>query len=80
MGGGSAGDGRRMTLVAGSLAGNLLRGRSLAFGDVQLDLGSIDRLLIGGAIEADDAERPYSRWKLKPAAEPRALQPDPAAG
>ena len=77
---GVAADGRRMTLTAGSLGGNLLRGQSPAFGDVQLDLGSVDRLLIGGAIEADDAERPYSRWKLKPATEPRALQPDPAAG
>jgi hypothetical protein len=73
-------DGRRMTLAAESLTGNLLRGRSPAFGDVQLDLGSIDRLLIGGAIDADDAERPYSRWKLKPAAEPRALQAEPVAG
>jgi hypothetical protein len=77
---GVAADGRRMTLAAESLTGNLLRGRSPAFGDVQLDLGSIDRLLIGGAIDADDVERPYSRWKLKPAAEPRALQAEPVAG
>jgi len=77
---GVAADGRRMTLTADSLSGNLVRGRSAAFGAVRLDLGDVDRLLIGGAIDADDAERPYSRWKLRPAAEPRALQGGPAAG
>jgi hypothetical protein len=68
-------EGRRMTLVAEGVEGNRLRGQSRAFGGSGIDLTQIDRLLIGEAIERDAGKvpLPYAQWKVKPAAEPRAL-------
>ncbi|MFM7107260.1 MAG: hypothetical protein ACKOZU_01415 [Planctomycetaceae bacterium] len=70
---GVAADGRRVTLVAGGVEGNLLRGHSRAFGTSVVDLARIDRLLLGGAIGRDSRELPFAQWRLKPAAEPKAL-------
>ncbi|MFM9059198.1 MAG: hypothetical protein ACKOSQ_08755 [Planctomycetaceae bacterium] len=69
--------GRRTTLVADTVAGNVLRGHCRAFGPGRIDLGQVDRLLIGGAIGRDDRQLPFAQWTLKPAREPRALsKPD----
>lgn len=69
--------GRRTTLVAETVEGSVLRGRCRAFGPGRIDLGQVDRLLIGGAIGRDGRELPFARWTLKPAREPRALaKPD----
>jgi hypothetical protein len=76
---GVARDGRRVTVVAESVAGTTIRGRSFAIGAAEIDTGRVDRLLIGDAIEAEAESLPYRQWKLKPAPEPRALR-KPAEG
>ncbi len=67
-------DGRRITLVAEGLGDGGVIGTSPALGPGRIDLGVIDRLLIGGAIEAEAGDLPYRQWKLRPAPEPRALR------
>lgn len=66
--------GERVTLVAAGVAGTLIQGRSPAIGPAAIDTAAVDRLLVGAAIEAEAREFPYRQWKLKPAAEPRALR------
>jgi len=41
------------------------------------DTKRIDRLLVGKAVAAADEELPYSRWQLRLAPQPRALQEEP---
>jgi len=73
--------GRRMTLVAERVEGSVIHGRSPAFGAGRIDLAEVDRLLVGGAIEAEADELPYRQWRLRPAPEPRALEgAKPTAG
>jgi hypothetical protein len=67
-------DGRRATLEPMLLDGKILSGRNPAFGEIRINLGEVDRLLFGTAIEDDAEERPFSQWRLKPALEPRALR------
>ena len=70
---------RLITLVAEGVAESELRGTSPALGPGVIDLTAIDRLLIGRAIDegAEEAERPYRQWRLKPAPEPRILRESP---
>ena len=65
-------DARRATLVPTTLEGNVLVGESAALGMVRIDLGQIDQLRFGEAIDADAEQRPFSQWRLKPAPDPRA--------
>lgn len=76
---GVAADGRRITLMAEGLQGSSLRGRSRAFGPARLDIDAIDTLLIGGAVGRDAGELPYSKWRLRPATEPRGPRRDAAS-
>jgi len=62
----------RVTLVAQRLEGDMIRGKSPAFGSGRIDVSGLERLLIGKAIGADDNDLPFSQWRLKPAAEPKA--------
>ncbi|MFM7245729.1 MAG: hypothetical protein ACKO40_16360 [Planctomycetaceae bacterium] len=64
----------RMTLVAESVADGEIRGTSPALGAGRIAIADVDRLLVGRGVghEADDL--PYGRWRLRPAAEPRALR------
>lgn len=66
----------RMTLVAERVDGASLCGTSPAFGQGRIDLDTVDRLLIGKAIEGEADEMPYRQWRLKPAPEPRSLRDD----
>ena len=68
--------GRRVTLVAEGLDGEVIRGTSPALGPGRIDLTSIDRLLVGRAIDDEADELPYRQWRLRPAVEPR----NPARG
>jgi len=70
---GVAGTGR-VTLVAESCVDGVIRGTSPALGPGRIDLASVDRLLVGGAIATEADELPYRQWRLRPAAEPRALR------
>lgn len=74
---GVARDGRRLTLEPRSVLGNVVSGTSDAIGDCRIDLERVDRLLFGAAIERESANLPYRQWKLRPAAEPRALKAEP---
>jgi len=71
---GVAQQGERTTLVAERVAEGVIMGRSLAFGPSRIDTKRIERLLIGGAITADQEDLSWAKWKLKPAALPRALR------
>lgn len=70
----------RVTLIPERCAEGVIRGTSPALGPGRIDLAATDRLLIGGAIAAEAADLPYRQWKLRPAAEPRALRDDAAGG
>lgn len=70
---GVAGAGR-VTLVAESCVDGVIRGTSPALGPGRIDLATVDRLLVGGAIATEADELPYRQWRLRPAAEPRALR------
>lgn len=76
---GVAGDGRRLTVVPRATQDGLILGTSAAIGDCRIELGMIDRLLFGAAIERESATLPYRQWKLRPAPEPRALKGQQAA-
>ena len=71
---GVSADGGRVTLEAAAVEGDTIRGRSRAFGEGTIDVRRIDRLLVGPAVGSDAGDRPYGQWKLRPAAEPRALE------
>ncbi len=66
--------GERTTLEVERVEGPAIVGQSPAFGPSRIDTTRIDRLLIGGAIEADDDDRPFAKWQLKLAPLPRALR------
>ena len=63
--------GRRITLVPERVADECLHGTSPALGPGRIDLKTVDRLLIGRAIDREADELPYRQWKLRPAPEPR---------
>ena len=65
----------RMRLRATGVEGNLLLGMSPAIGRAVIDLGSVDRLLLGAGTSAPSPARPYAQWRLEPAPEPRNLPP-----
>lgn len=64
----------RMTLVAESVADGEIRGTSPALGPGRIAIADVDRLLIGRGVAHEAEDLPYGRWRLKPAAEPRALR------
>ncbi len=76
---GVAADGRRLTVVPRSMKDDVILGSSAAIGECRVELGRIDRLLFGAAIERESATLPYRQWKLRPAPEPRAVKGQPPA-
>ncbi len=69
--------GHRLTFMAREFAGTKLSGQSDILGACQADIGQIDHLLIGAAIEDAAATLAFHQWKLRAAAEPL---PDPEPG
>lgn len=68
-------DGRRVSFAAERLDGKRLIGRNGVLGTTSVDLDQLDRLHLGrAALEPPQGTVPYSQWKLKPAAVPRALK------
>src|SRR5207253_511591 len=55
-------------------------GTSDVLGRCRVVLSDVDRLIIGRAIEQEAQARPYQRWKLQPAVEPKFAQADAKAG
>jgi hypothetical protein len=73
-------DGRRLTMKAERLDGDRLVGESGVLGTTAVDLATCDNLVLGLKESATPpAELPYGKWKLKPAALPRALGTGEAA-
>jgi len=66
--------GSRTTLLAELMDGAVIVGTSLALGPSRIDTQTVDRLLVGRAVGSDGEEMPFSRWRLRPAARPRALR------
>jgi hypothetical protein len=64
----------RMTLVAEAVADGEIRGTSPALGPGRISIADVDRLLVGRGVSHEADDLPYGRWRLKPAAEPRALR------
>jgi len=64
----------RTTMFAERLEGAVIVGTSLALGPSRIDTQAIDRLLVGRAVGGDGEELPFARWRLRPAARPRALR------
>jgi hypothetical protein len=66
---------RYLSLAGERVDGDRLVGRSGVVGIVGVDLARCDHLDLGRAATASPPEElPYSKWKLKPAPGPRALQ------
>jgi len=64
----------RVTLVAEAVADGEIRGTSPALGPGRIAIADVDRLLVGRGVADEADDLPYGRWRLKPAAEPRALR------
>lgn len=68
-------DGRRLSLAAERVDGKQLVGKNGVIGTVSVDLALCQQLDLGRpATEALPGDLPYSKWKLKPARGPRALE------
>jgi hypothetical protein len=68
------GDGRRLRLAATGVTAGELRGQTDALGAVRVELDAIDRLRLGAGADEPPVDRPYARWRLRPAQLPRALR------
>lgn len=70
-------DGHRLRLAVTCIEGDALVGIHPVLGPARLDLATIDRILVGGVLEASPKLPPYAQWRLQPAAEPRNLPRKP---
>jgi hypothetical protein len=68
------GDGRRLRFRATDFADERLRGGNEALGDVEVAVDDVDRVRLGAAAADAPADRPYARWRLRPAPLPRVLR------
>jgi hypothetical protein len=66
--------GRRVALMAETVDGQTIQGTHAGFGKVRIETDRVERLLFGTTAEKGADQRPYSQWKVRPAAEPRALR------
>ncbi len=66
------GDGNRLTFYATRFEGSVLSGTSELLGNCHVDVGQIDELLFGTAIEAEAESLVFHQWQLTAAAEPLA--------
>jgi hypothetical protein len=72
-------DGRRLSFVGERVAGDRVVGTSGPLGTVGVDLAACAELDLGRAASTPPPGKlPYAQWRLRPAAEPRALR-EPAA-
>lgn len=67
----------RTRIAAESIRGDVLVGAHPVLGLHEIDLGSIDRLVFGEALEDAPLMPPYGQWHLRPATEPRNLPKRP---
>jgi peroxiredoxin len=73
-------DGVRMTFRPEKVAGTVLQGTSEVLGACRVELGEVDQLVIGRAIEQFAKSLPYQRWSLLPAVEPKFAQAGQGGG
>ncbi|MFV0444370.1 MAG: TlpA family protein disulfide reductase [Planctomycetaceae bacterium] len=67
-------NGNRVTFDPARLEGTILSGRNDVLGDCQIDLTTIDELVLGSEIAAAISDLPYQDWRLTPAVEPLYTQ------
>jgi thiol-disulfide isomerase/thioredoxin len=70
------GDGVRLTFTPHEFASNALFGTSQLLGASQVDLKTVDRVLLGDMIEASADETRYGAWRLYDAVAPMFVQDD----
>lgn len=68
-------DGARRRLTATAIEGDALVGTHPLLGSSRIDLGTVERLLIGEGLHDAPRARPYAQWTLRPASEPRREPP-----
>ena len=73
-------DGIRLTFFPYELTDATLSGKSDVLGPCRVELGEVDQLLIGGAIERAATELAYQRWRLQHAVEPKFVSGDDGQG
>ena len=73
-------NGIRLTFQPEKMEGKTLQGKSDVLGICRIDLGEIDRLLLGKAIEQEAQTLPYQRWNLQAAIEPKFTQANAGGG
>ena len=72
--------GNRLTFYAEELAGSTLSGQSDLLGSCRVELGDVDELLVGKAIEQAAAALAFHNWRLTPAVDPLEFQEGAAEG
>jgi thiol-disulfide isomerase/thioredoxin len=72
-------DGVRLTFIPHEFANNSLVGTSELLGACQVDLKTVDRVLLGDMIEASTDETLYGAWRLHDAIQPKFAQDDTKA-
>ena len=64
-------EGFRQTFVAGSVKEGKLRGTSDLLGECEVEIDSLDQVLLGAGIDVEVSKLAYHRWRLKNATDPR---------
>lgn len=73
-------DGIRLTYFVEQVQESMITGRSEVLGLCRTNLGEVDQLLIGDAIEQTAAGLAYHRWKLHHAVDPKFVQEENGEG
>lgn len=68
-------DGTRRRLAARAIEGDALVGTHPLLGPSRIDLGTVERLVIGGGLDDAPRARPFGQWMLRPASDPRREPP-----
>jgi len=64
-------DGFRQTFVAGGLKAGRLTGQSDLLGTCEVELETLDQVLLGPGIDGEVSKLAYHRWRLRQATDPR---------
>jgi thiol-disulfide isomerase/thioredoxin len=63
--------GARISMVPSSISDNILSGMHPQLGACQIDLASVNRLVLGDAIAAEATKSRFGKWKLENASDPK---------
>ena len=63
--------GARISMVPSAISDNILSGMHPQLGECQVDLASVNRLVLGDAIAAEATKSRFGKWKLENAPDPK---------